>query len=321
MNCKHKSSLDMEGGIFIKRFFFLLLCIALLLNSCQANPVSVPNEPDLSSAAVSTENGEGTGTQVWEESKTVVETTPYIDQVVHQTIEKITMPDMSEYEKAKAAFDYLIETTYYEDPIGMDVWRIRDKTENPTYTFLENRALSVLLYGKGYCMDYASALVLLLRGMGMEAVYVPGLTYSAEGAYVDHAWTIAKIDGVWYHLDSQLQDEISRNHSISYLYFMKSDATMRASHRWGQNLIDSGLLTEEQNAEIAKGYLAPECPRDYPTPKRREYTPVPSQDSEEILSQLEQERRQYEQEHGPLAPLELDLTVPVFGFGSFGPPD
>ena len=54
---------------------------------------------------------------------------------------------------------------------------------------------------------------------------------------------------------------------------------------------------------------------------RREYTPVPSQDSEEILSQLEQERRQYEQEHGPLAPLELDLAVPVFGFGSFGPPD
>lgn len=121
----------MEGGIFIKRFFFLLLCIALLLNSCQANPVSVPNEPDLSSAAVSTENGEGTGTQVWEESKTVVETTPYIDQVVHQTIEKITMPDMSEYEKAKAAFDYLIETTYYEDPLAWmsGVFGIRRKTQ------------------------------------------------------------------------------------------------------------------------------------------------------------------------------------------------
>jgi hypothetical protein len=26
--------------------------------------------------------------------------------------------------------------------------------KNPEYAFLENRMLSVLLYGKGFCMDY-----------------------------------------------------------------------------------------------------------------------------------------------------------------------
>lgn len=110
------------------------------------------------------------------------------------------------------------------------------------------------------CEDYAAALTLLLRGMGLEAQYVPGLTYSAEGNLVDHAWTMVKIDGVWYHLDSQLEDNISRRGSVRYRYFLKGDATLSGSHRWGQNLIASGLLTPEQNAEIAESYLPPCLP-------------------------------------------------------------
>lgn len=76
------------------------------------------------------------------------------------------------------------------------------------------------------CEDYAAALTLLLREMGLEAAYVPGLTYSAEGNLVDHAWTLVKVDGVWYHLDSQLEDAISRRGSVGYRYFL------RGTGRW-----------------------------------------------------------------------------------------
>ena len=41
--------------------------------------------------------------------------TPYINKVLLETVERITTPDMTEYEKAKAAFDYLIELTYFEN--------------------------------------------------------------------------------------------------------------------------------------------------------------------------------------------------------------
>lgn len=244
----------------------------------------------------------------------------YIEQVAKEIANGIVEPGMSEYEKAKAAFDYMIINTYLVDPVGLDLWRIRgDGREAPS--FVENRSLSVLLYGAGMCEDYAAAFTMLLRSMGIEAEYVPGLTYSTEGALVDHAWTVAKIDGVWYHLDCQLEDNISRHGAIRYRYFMKSDATLAASHRWGQNLIDSRLLTAQQNEEIAKGYIPPACPQDYPAPARLAFTPAPMPDMAAINAQIDAELLEYEELHGPLEPLELAIIPPVFALEGYGPPD
>ena len=142
-------------------------------------PHSVPEETEPSSQPAPIELIEGPTN------------TPYINKVLLETVERITTPDMTEYEKAKAAFDYLIELTYFEKPIALDIWRIRGGGEIPSY--VENKCLSVLLYGLGECEDYAAALAMLLRTMGMKAEYVPGLTYSAEGPLVDHAWTSSKI--------------------------------------------------------------------------------------------------------------------------------
>ena len=103
--------------------------------------------------------------------------------------------------------------------------------KNPEYTFLENRALSVLLFGKGFCMDYAAALVLLLRG------------------------------------------------------------------------------TKQRESE---GYLAPECPQNYPSPARRDYTPQPKQDSQAILAQPDAECRQYEQKYAPLELCEYQARYSPF---------
>ena len=47
--------------------------------------------------------------------------------------------------------------------------------------YLEQRALSVLLYHVGMCEDYAAALTLLYRAAGLQAEYVPGITYSGGG--------------------------------------------------------------------------------------------------------------------------------------------
>lgn len=241
----------------------------------------------------------------------------YIDRVVRDTVAKFAAPGMSEYEKTKAAFDYLIENTSLEDPVGLDLWRIRgDGGGQPS--FVENRSLSVLLYGVGMCEDYAAALTMLLRGMGLEAEYVPGLTYSAKGALVDHAWTMVKIDGVWYHLDSQLEDNISRHGAIRYRYFLLGDATMAGSHRWGQNLIASRLLTPAQNEEIARGYMG-ECPRDYPRPAPHPLASVPAPDIDAVRADIAAEFADYERLHGALPPLELDVVPPVFALEGFGP--
>ncbi|MCL2057179.1 MAG: transglutaminase-like domain-containing protein [Oscillospiraceae bacterium] len=237
----------------------------------------------------------------------------YIEILTQEVIAKFAHPDMGEYEKAKAAFDFMIENTGLTEPVGLELWRVRGEND-PQPSFEENRSLSVFLYGIGMCEDYAAALTVLLRGMGMEARYVPGLTYAADGSgLVDHAWTAAKIDGVWYHLDCQLEDNITRRDTIRYKYFMKSDAFMSASHRWGQNLIDTGLLTSEQNEEIAREFLLEPCPQDAPLPPPGIISSAPMPDKDAILAEIDKEIAAYEEAHGKLPQLELKIIPPVFG--------
>lgn len=98
---------------------------------------------------------------------------PYIAELVSNIVDKISNPKMSEYEWTKAAFDYMIWNTYLDELVGLDLWRIHGGGEQPI-PFLEQRALSPQRFGVGMCEDYAAALTLLLRGMGLQAEYVPG---------------------------------------------------------------------------------------------------------------------------------------------------
>ena len=245
---------------------------------------------------------------------------PYLEELVQGIAAEISQPGMSEYQRAKAAFDYMIRSTYLDEPIGLSLWRVHGGGEEPI-PYLEQRALSPLRFGVGMCEDYAAALTLLLRGLGLEAEYVPGLTYSVEGHLVDHAWTAVRIDGVWYHLDSQLEDNISRRGTVRYRYFLKGDATMAGSHLWGQRLIDAGLLTPEQNAEIAAHFLLPDCPEDYPAPERYTFEEPPAPDLGALEAEAAGEIAAWEAENGPLPEMELNTTPPVFGLGGYGPAD
>ena len=96
---------------------------------------------------------------------------------------------------------------------------------------------------------------------------------------------------------------------------------MASSHRWGQNLMVSGLLSQEQNAEIAENYLTPSCPQDYPTPERHTLEDQPEPDLEALRAQAEEEVAAYEEEYGPLEPMQLNTTPPVFGLDGYGPAD
>lgn len=276
----------------------------------------------------SLEYGEGIGlgsrsyrlTSLDERSVSNQQTHPYLSQLAASIAEELVVPGMSEYEKTKAAFDYMITNVSMGEPVGLGLWRIHGGGDTPI-PFVEQRALSPLRFGVGMCEDYAAALTLLLREMGLESMYVPGLTYSAEGHLVDHAWTMVKIDGVWYHLDSQLEDNISRHGSVRYKYFLRGDATLAGSHRWGENLIGSGLLTEQQEEEIREKYLTPGAPQDYPTPERLVIETVAAPDQEGLEKEAAAEIAVWEAENGPLPALVLDTTPPVFGLEGYGPAD
>jgi len=241
----------------------------------------------------------------------------HIDNLVAEMAGSLAAPGMSEFEMARAAFDWIVEANTLGEPLGLDLWRVRGPGD-PIPSFVENRSLSVLLWNTGMCEDYSAALTLILRGMGLNALYMPGLTYAADGSgFVNHAWTMVEIDGVWYHLDSQLEQNVTRQGRLRYRYFLKGDETMFASHRWGQNLIDTRLLSDAQNEEVAQGFLPPPAPQDFPTPAIRNFEPPLPPNRASIEAAIAAEVAAFEEVHGPLPPLDLNVIPPVFGTAGF----
>lgn len=314
----------------MKKYVLIILGLLLLLSGCTSMLQQDDFYSDLSASeesasfVLSNQETESTQSVLSVQPETVIaegpNTHPYIAGLIAAIAEEIITPEMSEYEKTKAAFDYVITHVSMGEPIGLELWRVHGGGAEPL-PFVEQRAISPLRFGVGMCEDYAAALTVLLRGMDLEAEYVPGLTYSAEGHLVDHAWTMVKIDGTWYHLDSQLEDNISRHGSVRYRYFLKGDATLAGSHRWGQNLVDSRLLAEEQNQEIQENYLLPAAPQDYPTPERLPIGNPVSPDHAALEREAADEIAVWEIENGPLPKMKLNTIPPVFGLDGYGPAD
>ena len=303
---------------------FVILAVSLLLSGCMERQpfVSAPSQCPPSSVSMAVENP-----APLEQGPSIAETGnptgvhPYLQSRLQEIADGIYYPGMSEYERTKAAFDYVLENMTRGESIGREMWRIHGGGDSPI-PYLEQRALSPLQFGVGMCEDYAAALTLLLRELGLEAEYVPGLLYTVEGELADHAWTVVKIDGTWYHLDSHLEDYISRGRTVRYRYFLHGDATFSLTHVWGQRLMDRGLLTPEQNQEIREHYIPETCPRDYPSvPQPQALHEAPAPDIASLTAQIEKEFSAYEQANGTLPPMELDIIPPVFGLEGYGPAD
>ncbi|MCI8623198.1 MAG: hypothetical protein HFG26_05985 [Provencibacterium sp.] len=234
----------------------------------------------------------------------------YIEETADRVLREIISPGMKESEQVQAAYRWLIENTFFMDPVGLDIWRYRGSpAERPGY--VENRALSPLLFGSGSCEDFASALTVLLWRMGIEAQYVAGLTISVNGDFVDHAWTAAKVEGDWYHLDSQLEQNVLRAGKLTYRYFLKNDRYFLADHRWGENLCAYyGNPDNEAQKEILSRWTPPPCASSFPTPAAETVRLRERPDRAVLERQLAGERLAYTQSHGPLPALELDLDPP-----------
>lgn len=241
-------------------------------------------------------------------------TADYVKSVIKEHVSKIEKPDMSDYEKVKAAADYVMSIGSYTVSPALDVWRFRSADDSiPTY--MEMRALNMLLFGAETCEGYAAALNLLLNEMGVETRYITGLVYVTRDGVRGlgyHSWSQVKIDDVWYHLDCDVEDVVSRTGWVNYRYFLKSDAVMRNTHYWGQRLIDLGQLAEEQVEEIREKYMGEVCPRNYPTPAANYIEVNEDPDIREIRRELSRELADYEDKYGKLEYIKLDIIPPVF---------
>lgn len=307
----------------MKLFCFLLSF--LMLSGCFAKREAYLSEPESTVSheenAISQSSipfsSESVLPEEWQQEDVVDGIHPFVKSRLQEIASMLLTPDMSEYARAKAAFDYVLDNMTREEAVGQELWRIHGGGDTPI-PYLEQRALSPLHFGIGMCEDYAAALTLLLRELGLEAEYVPGLLYTVEGTLADHAWTVVQIDGTWYHLDSHLEDYISRGRTVRYRYFLHGDQTFAVTHVWGQRLINMRLLSQEQNEEIAARYIPPACPQDYPNPPQaRTMQEAPMPDLDGLKEQINAEINAYQQQNGLLPEMELNRIPPVFGLEGY----
>ncbi|WP_197053167.1 transglutaminase domain-containing protein [Exiguobacterium sp. ZOR0005] len=119
---------------------------------------------------------------------------------------------LNDFEKVKYVNDFVVLNTAYN-------------LESATSPYTP---YSILFNGEGVCEGYALTTLLLLEAAGVETRYISGEVETGL-----HAWSLVKLDGEWYHLDTTWNDPVpNQPGKVGYDYFLVSDATLRADHTW-----------------------------------------------------------------------------------------
>ncbi len=121
-----------------------------------------------------------------------------IDDVVKKAV-AIANTFQTDYDKAKAVYDFLIDSYDYD-------WSL---TKTKEYELFET--------GEGVCTAYSLAYKDIMQELG-----IPCLTVSSSE--IAHMWNVVQIDGEWYNVDVSWGDiYTAESESFRYENFMKSD--------------------------------------------------------------------------------------------------
>lgn len=162
---------------------------------------------------------------------------------IEQKMAKISeqLPDTTdEYEVAKAAYEYIINTTQYD----------LNAPDN-------QNICSVFLHGRSVCQGYAKAYQYLLQKEGIQAVLVTGKA-NQDG----HAWNLVKINGAYYYVDVTWGDasyilsesqEIENLPPINYDYLLVTTEDICETHQLDELYILPECTTTQDNYYVREG--------------------------------------------------------------------
>lgn len=145
-----------------------------------------------------------------------------VDRRVSEIISSLKLVNKTDYEKIKAIYDYVADTTKYHR-----------EAANKGAGYLNGKYLSAwsaygaLCQRQAVCQGYAGAINRLLNEAGIECKYVTG--YAGE----EHAWNIVKLNGAYYNLDAtwDADNDTVINHKSTNDWFLMSDNDFVAHER------------------------------------------------------------------------------------------
>lgn len=152
-----------------------------------------------------------------------------VDAQVSEILKKVTTDKMSTYQKVKAVYDYIINTSTYGTPKGVYGYEpYVSKMDSTIVT--ESRFL--LDEKVGVCNNYAALFTVLTRRIGLESYYVTGQVASRNGGMTGHVWSIIKLSGEYYIFDTQIEQSNTSGGVIGYNWFCKKDTSMSGTYSY-----------------------------------------------------------------------------------------
>lgn len=142
-------------------------------------------------------------------------------------IDEIITDGMSDFEKEKAVFDWLIEN------LGQDKGLL---TVVPTSGADSDNPYGSLKYHQAVCVGYSTTFRLL-----MQMLDIPCMVIHERGLY--HTWNMVQLDGDWYHVDPYLGRS-----SDGYAYFNITDDMCTLN--WDREFFPSANSLEYNMAAI-----------------------------------------------------------------------
>lgn len=135
---------------------------------------------------------------------------------INSLMASLKLNGKSEYEKIYAIYDWICSNVTYDYP-----------HLNDSSYFLQYTAYGALIDKTAVCQGYAVLLYRMALMAGLNARLV-----TSDG----HAWNIVQIDGLWYHVDSTWDAEISPRPWQYFLVVNPTD-TDHLLDEWGANVV------------------------------------------------------------------------------------
>ena len=161
-------------------------------------------------------------------------------------------PGMTDWEKELALHDYVVDHSAYAlDPLSPH----------------SGDALGLFRYGECRCAGYCDAFRLLGKLAGLEVEMIGGPTSRDEAGAKGHAWSLVRLDGLWYVVDTTWDDLIEAEPTLEHTFFnvpfpcfgdsRSCDARFLPEGEWAQALDDKYYFNRpEYAADTGEAALA-----------------------------------------------------------------
>jgi len=134
-----------------------------------------------------------------------------LDQTVNQILSVIITPNMTNYQKLQACYDYLVAYGRYDAYAGLyyDGYSLGYCTDEQV------NAYGMLTTMAGDCYGFSDAFIAMTRVMGFPTYGVRGVTTRSSGGYTNHGWSAMIISGQEYVFDPQIDYNVAKRNGAN----------------------------------------------------------------------------------------------------------